>query len=118
MGDHGMSDEGDHGGETENELNAALFFYNKKGLIHENTDKEFFEKFIKELKSVEVETKHELFRTVPQIDFASTIALLFGLPIPFENIGSVIPELFWYPSSYGKNKNIESNILQNLMNSL
>jgi len=115
FGDHGMTEEGDHGGETENELNAGLFFYNKKGLINENSDKKFFENFINELKPIEIETEHEIYRTIPQIDFASTIALLFGLPIPFENIGSIIPELFWYPSPYGKSKNIESNILQNLM---
>ncbi|ORX88269.1 hypothetical protein BCR32DRAFT_324062 [Anaeromyces robustus] len=118
MGDHGMTNEGDHGGETEDELNSAIFFYSKKGLIDKNTDKEYFKNFIKDLKPIETETEHELYRTIPQIDFTSTFALLLGLPIPFENIGTVIPELFWYPSPYGKNDNVEANILQNLMEAL
>ena len=118
MGDHGMSDEGDHGGETENELNASLFFYSKKELTIKNSDKSYLQNFIKGLKPIETESEHEIYRTVPQIDFAPTFALLLGLPIPFENIGTIIPELFWYPSPYGKNKNIEANILQNLMEAL
>ncbi len=34
------------------------------------------------------------FRQVSQIDVVPTIALLLGLPIPFGNLGGVIPELF------------------------
>jgi len=118
MGDHGMSEEGDHGGETENELNAGLFFYSKKGFNVNGSNKEYFQKFIKDLKPIEIESEHEIYRTIPQIDFAPTFALLLGLPIPFENIGTIIPELFWYPSPYGKNNNIEANILQNVMEAL
>ena len=31
---------------------------------------------------------------ISQIDFVPTISLLLGLPIPFSNLGMVIPELF------------------------
>jgi hypothetical protein len=34
------------------------------------------------------------FRQVSQIDIVPTVALLLGLPIPFGNLGGVIPELF------------------------
>jgi phosphatidylinositol glycan class O len=31
FGDHGMTDDGNHGGGTENELKSILFAYNKAG---------------------------------------------------------------------------------------
>ncbi|KAJ7472151.1 hypothetical protein FB451DRAFT_1351832 [Mycena latifolia] len=34
-------------------------------------------------------------RSIQQIDIVPTLSLLLGLPIPFNNLGSVIPELFW-----------------------
>ncbi|KAJ7577557.1 hypothetical protein C8J56DRAFT_1061212 [Mycena floridula] len=34
-------------------------------------------------------------RSVQQIDLLPTLSLLLGLPIPFNNLGTVIPELFW-----------------------
>ncbi|OUM68952.1 hypothetical protein PIROE2DRAFT_19773 [Piromyces sp. E2] len=118
FGDHGMSTEGDHGGESLNELNAGLFLYNKKGFFDENYNKEYFENFIKDLKPIEIETKDEVFRTIPQIDYSATLAMLLGLPIPFQSIGTIIPELFWFQSPYGKNEKQEANILQNLMEAL
>ncbi|KAJ2714256.1 mannose-ethanolamine phosphotransferase gpi13 [Coemansia spiralis] len=33
-------------------------------------------------------------RSVPQIDLVSTLSLSLGLPIPFNNLGAVIPEMF------------------------
>jgi phosphatidylinositol glycan class O len=33
-------------------------------------------------------------KTIPQIDIVPTISLLLGMPIPFGNIGKLIPELF------------------------
>ena len=30
MGDHGMTESGDHGGDSENELNAAMFIYSHR----------------------------------------------------------------------------------------
>jgi len=118
FGDHGMTTEGDHGGESNNELNAGLFAYNKKGIFDKNYNKEFFEKFMSDLKEIEIETKDEAFRTIPQIDYSPTLALLLGLPIPFQNIGTIVPELFWYESPYGINEKPEANILQNLMEAL
>lgn len=37
FGDHGMTDEGDHGGESKKEIEAALFVYTKKSLFDENS---------------------------------------------------------------------------------
>ncbi|KAJ1936075.1 mannose-ethanolamine phosphotransferase gpi13, partial [Linderina pennispora] len=35
-----------------------------------------------------------LIRSTPQIDIVSTMALVLGLPVPFNNLGAVIPEMF------------------------
>ena len=37
-------------------------------------------------------------RSVQQIDLVPALSLLLGLPIPFNNLGTVIPELFWRDS--------------------
>ena len=34
-------------------------------------------------------------RAIQQIDLVPTLALMLGLPIPYNNLGSVVPELFW-----------------------
>lgn len=34
MGDHGMTDSGDHGGESQKETDAAIFLYSPSPLFH------------------------------------------------------------------------------------
>lgn len=42
--------------------------------------------------------------SVQQTDFVPTLALLLGIPIPFSNLGSIIPELFnhcpWWDAAH------------------
>jgi phosphatidylinositol glycan class O len=35
IGDHGMTETGDHGGDSNLELETALFFYSKKSIFNE-----------------------------------------------------------------------------------
>lgn len=70
IGDHGMTETGDHGGDSINEVEAALFVYSKNPL--QNV------------------LKIESPKSVNQIDIVATIASILGTPIPFSNIGSVI----------------------------
>jgi phosphatidylinositol glycan class O len=91
LGDHGMDRTGDHGGDGTLETSSALWIYSKgaelsidpssipSGLLQYTT----FPK---------APTSH---RSIQQIDIVPTLSLLLGLPIPFNNLGSVIPELFW-----------------------
>ena len=72
IGDHGMTDEGNHGGATLQETQTVLFAYSRKGFV----------------KSTEKRKK------LAQIDVVPTISVLMGLPIPFNNLGTIIPELF------------------------
>ena len=38
-------------------------------------------------------------RTIPQVDLAPTLSFLLGVPVPYSNLGMVIPELFQTVSS-------------------
>ncbi|RVE65600.1 hypothetical protein OJAV_G00117970 [Oryzias javanicus] len=60
MGDHGMTDTGDHGGESLKETDAALFLYSPTPVFPD---------------------PHS------QTDLVPTLALLLGIPIPYSNVG-------------------------------
>ncbi|MCJ1258913.1 mannose-ethanolamine phosphotransferase gpi13 [Lignoscripta atroalba] len=82
MGDHGMDAKGDHGGESDDEVEAALWMFSKKGIFgrsHTN--------FTKPPKTAKE-------RPVGQIDLVPTLSLLLGMPIPFNNLGAPIEEAF------------------------
>lgn len=85
MGDHGMDVKGDHGGESDDEIEAALWMYSKRkvfGRGHNGFNKP-------------PATAKE--RPVGQIDLVPTLSLLLGLPIPFNNLGAPIAEAFVGP---------------------
>ncbi|XP_042552894.1 GPI ethanolamine phosphate transferase 3 isoform X5 [Dipodomys spectabilis] len=73
-GDHGMTMNGDHGGDSDLEVSAALFLYSPMALFSS--------------------TPPEEPEVIPQISLVPTLALLLGIPIPFGNIGEVMTELF------------------------
>lgn len=85
MGDHGMDKTGNHGGESPDELESTLFMYSKS----ETTN------FAQKLSSFyDVSELGKDYRAVNQIDFVPTLSLLLGLPIPFNNLGFPIDEVF------------------------
>eukprot|EP00842_Homolaphlyctis_polyrhiza_P005669 jgi/Hompol1/6102/HPOL_000362-RA len=108
IGDHGMDAKGDHGGDSDNEVDAALFFYSKqRPLMLVDSDSQHImqqivdgiEKF--DFGSMERELHHPFakwmeHRTACQIDLVSTLAMLMGLPIPYGSLGTAIPELFLF----------------------
>ncbi|ORY43061.1 hypothetical protein BCR33DRAFT_851285 [Rhizoclosmatium globosum] len=104
LGDHGMDPKGDHGGDSENEVNAALFLYSKQKLWESSGNpRNELNKLLKSLDTMEVNFGEPYVfldgtRTMPQIDLVPTIASLLNIPIPFGNLGSIIPELFFVPS--------------------
>ncbi|PGH04717.1 phosphatidylinositol glycan, class O [Blastomyces parvus] len=83
MGDHGMDSKGDHGGESDDEVEAALWMYSKRAGVFGRTNDMVLEP---------PPTAKE--RPVPQIDLVPTLALLLGIPIPFNSLGSPIEEAF------------------------
>ncbi|KAL0107260.1 hypothetical protein PUN28_015655 [Cardiocondyla obscurior] len=70
VGDHGMTETGDHGGDSPSEVEAAMFVYSTTPL----------------LKGFAVNDDN----SVNQIDLVPTLASILGTPIPFSNLGSVI----------------------------
>ncbi|XP_017761013.1 PREDICTED: GPI ethanolamine phosphate transferase 3 [Eufriesea mexicana] len=85
VGDHGMTESGDHGGDSNNEIEAAMFVYSMVPLVKYNSSS----------------------NTVNQIDLVPTLASILGTPIPFSNLGSVIIDSV--PSST-KNGKLENDL--------
>jgi phosphatidylinositol glycan class O len=82
MGDHGMDTKGDHGGESDDEIEAALWMYSKK------------EVFGRSQPAYATPPANAKTRPVAQIDLVPTLSLLLGMPIPFNNLGKPIEEAF------------------------
>ncbi|KAI9677660.1 MAG: mannose-ethanolamine phosphotransferase gpi13 [Caeruleum heppii] len=82
MGDHGMDAKGDHGGESFDEVQAALWMYSKKGIFGRTSA------------AALAPPASARERAVGQIDLVPTLSLLLGLPIPFNNLGAPIAEAF------------------------
>ena len=85
MGDHGMDVKGDHGGESDDEVQAALWMYSKKAVFGRGHNG----------KMEPPATAKD--RPVGQIDLVPTLSLLLGMPIPFNNLGAPIAEAFVGP---------------------
>ncbi|KAI0755597.1 hypothetical protein C8Q74DRAFT_1373381 [Fomes fomentarius] len=91
MGDHGMDRKGDHGGDGDHETSAALWVYSKgPELVHSQATIPSFLLSTRLFPGATLEHRH-----IQQIDLAPTLSLVLGLPIPFNNLGTVIPEVFW-----------------------
>ncbi|KAF1833899.1 hypothetical protein BDW02DRAFT_499474 [Decorospora gaudefroyi] len=82
MGDHGMDGKGDHGGESDDEIQAALWMYSKKGIFGRSDP------------AYATPPANAKIRPVAQIDLVPTLSLLLGMPIPFNNLGKPIEEAF------------------------
>ncbi|KAK5664091.1 hypothetical protein OQA88_306 [Cercophora sp. LCS_1] len=85
MGDHGMDGKGDHGGESDDEVESALWMYSSRPAFG-RTKPEFV------TPPADAKT-----RPVNQIDLVPTLALLLGIPIPYNNLGRPIEEAFAGP---------------------
>ncbi|KAF5095198.1 hypothetical protein D0Z00_003235 [Geotrichum galactomycetum] len=88
MGDHGMDPKGDHGGESLQEVESTLWMYSKTPFFG-RLENSFYN----------TTAYGENHRSVNQIDLVSTISLLLGLPVPFNNLGFPIIEAFLGPES-------------------
>lgn len=83
IGDHGMDSTGNHGGDAPDELESTLFMYSKSANFYKREKLEY-----------NIANLGENYRQVNQIDLVSTISLLLGLPIPYNNLGFPIDEAF------------------------
>lgn len=92
MGDHGMNDVGNHGGSSPGETSAALVMISKKL-------KQFQPPQVQKGVHVPIgqrlqkgEINYDYLTKVQQTDFVPTLAALFNIPIPKNNVGIIIPE--------------------------
>eukprot|EP01125_Pyxidicula_operculata_P002515 TRINITY_DN1237_c0_g1_i1.p1 TRINITY_DN1237_c0_g1~~TRINITY_DN1237_c0_g1_i1.p1 ORF type:complete len:909 (-),score=84.20 TRINITY_DN1237_c0_g1_i1:860-3586(-) len=95
FGDHGMTEDGNHGGASERETHAAMFTFTKPSNFREK-----FNKYLNPTNENQYgDDQHQFMlpsemREISQIDLVPTISTLLGIPIPFGNLGLVIPELY------------------------
>lgn len=115
FGDHGMSEEGNHGGGTEDEINAALFVHYSQGCgsvgnddtqVTSSTSGAAVVSASLEADSEEVK---EAFGSIHQIDLVPTISIMLGLPIPYANLGGLVPALLPPPRQVSRRRNIEAD---------
>lgn len=89
---HFYSTKGNHGGGSEEEINAALFAHfspacgNMTFLMDDTPSKASTAAYTSDYAQT-------VFTSIHQIDLVPTIALLLGLPIPYANLGSLVPSL-------------------------
>jgi phosphatidylinositol glycan class O len=87
FGDHGMTDGGEHGGSSYEELNSGLFVYSTRSFAACND--------INSIKQAGTSLERMMNPlVVQQIDIVPTIASFFHFPIPFSSLGMIIPDLF------------------------
>ncbi|PVH16767.1 uncharacterized protein CXQ87_004320 [Candidozyma duobushaemuli] len=85
MGDHGMDSTGNHGGDSPEELESTLFFYSKNRKFHINKH---------DACEYDLSNRGRNYKAVNQIDLVPSISLLMGLPVPYNNLGFPIDEVF------------------------
>lgn len=90
LGDHGMDQAGNHGGDSVLETSSAVWIYSRGAPLSSSLTSLPPEILPKTTFPGE-RIPH---RSIQQIDLVPTISLLLGLPIPFNNLGTIIPELF------------------------
>ncbi|KAF8953685.1 alkaline-phosphatase-like protein [Flammula alnicola] len=109
LGDHGMDRSGDHGGDGTLETSSGMWIYSKGAPLTESSNTVpsgtlQFRKF------PGCDIRH---RSIQQIDILPTMSLLLGMPIPYNNLGTVIPELFWRdPNGQTLEKALQINAAQ------
>lgn len=98
IGDHGMDRRGDHGGDSTHETSAAMWIYSKAIPLSQNIIRDILPRSV--LTYATFPGIPSVSRSIQQIDLVPTLSLLLGLPIPFNNLGTPIPELFLRDSAH------------------
>jgi hypothetical protein len=109
FGDHGMTDEGEHGGSTKEEIYSGLFLYSTHPFMHSSagnsspTSKEKNIRRIWNRNSLEFQhlSPQEILSNPPiitQMDLVPLFSFFADIPIPFSSLGIIPPELFYFHS--------------------
>ena len=107
FGDHGMTEDGNHGGGTEDETNAALFVHYSKGCGGIGANDSSAGAGVAD---ADAEAAVEAFESIHQIDLVPTISAMLGLPIPHANLGGLVPALLPTPRrTHHTSENVEND---------
>ena len=79
-GDHGLTQDGNHGGGTKFETRTVLFGYTKSGFP--------LQRQTKKIKSL---LESHLYEDTKQLDIVSIAANLLEIPVPFSSLGILNP---------------------------
>lgn len=102
LSDHGMANEGGHGGSSQMEITTPLLFISKGlfGSKYTYLDDQEFNYLIENIKQRK------------QIDLVSTLSCLFGLNVPYHNKGTVfLSDLMTHFDKSFRNDHIEADCL-------
>ncbi|SJM83079.1 related to GPI ethanolamine phosphate transferase 2 [Zygosaccharomyces bailii] len=90
MGDHGMNDAGNHGGSSPGETSAGLVMMSKKLAQFPAPKAQRNISLPLTLPLQNDEVSYDYLTKVQQVDFVPTLASLFNVPIPKNNVGIII----------------------------
>jgi phosphatidylinositol glycan class O len=79
FGDHGMTESGNHGGGSENEMRTVLFAYQKTPFPMAQYYDQYRESFT------------EIDKTLKQVDLTAILSVLLNTAFPFSNMGVFHP---------------------------
>ncbi|WVF67087.1 hypothetical protein IAT40_001832 [Kwoniella sp. CBS 6097] len=94
LGDHGMDDKGNHGGDSDLETASALWLYSKGAPLRNAQNIDDQKQLADSWPTYTFHGASGALRHINQIDLVPTLALMLGIPIPYNNLGSIIPEPF------------------------
>ncbi|KAI7745559.1 hypothetical protein M8C21_024638 [Ambrosia artemisiifolia] len=89
MGDHGQTVNGDHGGGSPEEVETSIFAMSLKKPSF-SVPSEFDTSTCK----LDLDGRKVCISSIEQLDFATTVSALLGIPFPFGSIGRVNPMLY------------------------
>ena len=84
LGDHGMTNSGNHGGSTDSETHAGMCFISKKFNLQQEVRLPI---------EKDEDDNFKYLKMIQQVDLVPTLMSLFNLPVPTNNVGVVIEDL-------------------------
>ncbi|CAO2819154.1 unnamed protein product [Amaranthus hypochondriacus] len=89
MGDHGQTLNGDHGGGSPEEVETSIF-----AMSFKNSTVSLPPELDSVSCGLNMDAKHLCIGTIEQLDFATTMSAMLGVPFPFGSIGRVNSQLY------------------------
>lgn len=91
LGDHGMTESGNHGGDSFDEVATASIFLSNSYVLRNNNEN--LEKTTELEVDEKIETSMGPVKIIQQVDIATSISLLLGLDVPKNGTGILVSDL-------------------------